>query len=113
MISAFGRDLIGVFGTTVSTTTSSFVLTNVANFQGVVVGAHITAATAIPADTYITAFDVPTGTITMSKAAAIPTSNLVVQIASGNITRTTEGISPNRVHTIQFKNFQTIHHHRN
>jgi len=105
-ISAFGRDLIGVFGTTVSTTTSSFVLTNVANFQGVVVGAHITAATAIPADTYITAFDVPTGTITMSKAAAIPTSNLVVQIASGNILRTTEGISPNRVHTIQFKNFR-------
>ena len=105
-ISAFGLNLIGVFGTTANTSTSSPVLTNVANFQGVVVGAHITAATAIPADTYILAFDATAGTITMSKAAAIPTTNLVVQIASGIIMSKTEGIAPNRVHTIQFKNFR-------
>ncbi|MBS1551636.1 MAG: T9SS type A sorting domain-containing protein [Bacteroidetes bacterium] len=105
-ISAFGLDLIGVFGTTANTSASSPVLTNVANFKGVVVGAHITAATAIPADTYILAFNATAGTITMSKAAAIPTTNLVIQIASGNIMSKTEGISPNRVHTIQFKNFR-------
>lgn len=105
-ISAFGQNLIGVFGTTANTTTSNPVLTNVANFKGVVVGAHITAATAIPADTYILAFDAVAGTITMSKAAAIPTTNLVIQIASGIIMSKTEGIAPNRVHTIQFKNFR-------
>ncbi|MBK7253437.1 MAG: hypothetical protein IPI04_05845 [Ignavibacteria bacterium] len=33
-ISAFGLNLIGVFGTTANTSTSSPVLTNVANFQG-------------------------------------------------------------------------------
>ncbi|MBK7255421.1 MAG: hypothetical protein IPI04_16290 [Ignavibacteria bacterium] len=105
-ISAFGLNLIGVFGTTANTSTSSPVLTNVTNFKGVVVGAHITAATAIPADTYILAFNTTAGTITMSKAAAIPTTNLVIQIASGSIISKTEGISPNRVHTIQFKNFR-------
>ncbi|MBK7253438.1 MAG: hypothetical protein IPI04_05850 [Ignavibacteria bacterium] len=42
----------------------------------------------------------------MSKAAAIPTTNLVVQIASGSIISKTEGVAPNRVHTIQFKNFR-------
>lgn len=105
-VSAFGQNLIGVFGTTANTAISSFVLTNVANFRGVVVGRHITAATAIPADTYITAFDEGAGTITMSKAAAIPTVNLVIQISAGSIVRSTEGTAPFRVHTIQFKNFR-------
>ncbi|MEO7356770.1 MAG: hypothetical protein ABIY50_04560 [Ignavibacteria bacterium] len=105
-VSALGLNLIGLFGTTANTSTSSFVLTNVANFKGVVVGAHITAATAIPADTYITAFNTGAGTITMSKAAAIPTAGLVVQISAGSIVRSTQGAAPFRVHTIQFKNFR-------
>ncbi len=106
-VSGFGLDLIGVFGTTVNTTTSSNVLTGVTNFKGVVAGRMITAATAIPANTFITSYNQVLGTITMSAAATgAPLSGLVVQIAAGSIIRSTEGVSPNRIHTIQWKNFR-------
>lgn len=106
-VSAFGLDLIGVFGTTIDFSGVTNVLSDVRNFRGVVVGAHITAATGIPADTYITAFDEGLGTITISNPTTdIIVNDLVVQIASGSIVSTTEGITPNRVHTIQFKNFR-------
>ncbi|MBS1517444.1 MAG: hypothetical protein JSS91_05095 [Bacteroidetes bacterium] len=106
-VSAFGLDLIGVFGTTIDFSGVTYVLSDVRNFQGVVIGAHITAATGIPADTYITAFDPGLGTITISKPTTdIIVNDLVVQIASGSIISKTEGVTPNRVHTIQFKNFR-------
>ena len=106
-ISAFGRNLIGVFGTTIDFSGVTNVLTDVRNFQGVVVGRHITAATGIPANTFITAFDEALGTITISNNTTdIIVNDLVVQIAAGSITRTTQGIAPNRVHIIQFKNFR-------
>ncbi|MEO8446656.1 MAG: T9SS type A sorting domain-containing protein [bacterium] len=105
-ISAFGRDLIGVFGTSVNTNGTN-VLTGVANFQGVIVGRQITAATAIPAGTIITAFDRNAGTITISAVTTgAPMQGLVVQIAAGSIIRKTEGISPHRIHIIQFQNFR-------
>ncbi len=107
VVSAFGLDMIGVFGTTIDFSGVTYILTDVRNFQGVKVGAHITAATGIPADTYITAFDQSAGTITMSKPTTdIIVNDLVVQIASGSITVKTEGAAPNRVHTIQYKNFR-------
>ena len=106
-VCAFGMDLIGVFGTTVNFTGSTFTLTNVANFKGVEAGRHITAATGIKANTFITSFDVNAGTITLSKATDdIIVTGLVVQIAAGSIVRSTEGTAPFRVHTIQFKNFR-------
>ncbi|MCB0728286.1 MAG: hypothetical protein KDD00_12540 [Ignavibacteriae bacterium] len=106
-VSAFGLDLIGVFGTTIDFSGVTYVLSDVRNFNGVVIGAHITAATGIPADTYITAFDTGAGTITLSKPTTdIIVNDLVVQIASGSIKVKTEGTSPNRIHTIQFKNFR-------
>jgi|GEM_PF-1635703 len=106
-ISAFGLDLIGVFGTTIDFSGVTNVLTDVRNFQGVVVGAHITAATGIPANTFITAFNTGLGTITISNNTTdIIVNDLVVQIASGSIISKTEGTAPNRVHTIQFKNFR-------
>ncbi len=106
-ISAFGLDLIGVFGTTVDFNGVTNVLTDVHNFQGVVVGAHITAATGIPANTFITAFDAGLGTITISNNTTdIIVNDLVVQISAGSIIRTTEGSVGNRIHTIQFKNFR-------
>jgi hypothetical protein len=106
-VSAFGTDLIGLFGTTVNFTGSVFTLTNVANFKGVEIGRHITAATGIKAATYITSFDENAGTITLSKATDdIIVTGLAVQIAAGSIVRSTTGSAPNRVHTIQFKNFR-------
>ena len=106
-VSAFGLDLIGVFGTTIDFSGVTNVLTDVRNFQGVVVGRHITAATGIPANTFITAMDQGLGTITISNNTTdIIVNDLVVQIASGSIQSTTEGISPDRVHIIQFKNFR-------
>jgi len=82
-ISAFGLDLIGLFGTTVNFYSTTFILTNVADFRGVIVGRHITAATGIKADTYITAFDTVARTITMSKPTDdIIVTGLVVQIAA-------------------------------
>jgi len=106
-ISAFGIDLIGVFGTTIDFSGVTNVLSDVRNFKGVVVGAHITAATGIPADTYITGFDEGLGTITISNPTTdIIVNDLVIQIASGSIVSKTEGITPNRVNTIQFKNFR-------
>lgn len=106
-ISAFGVNLIGVFGTTIDFSGVTNVLTDVRNFQGVVVGAHITAATGIPANTFITDFDEGLGTITISNPTTdIIVNDLVVQLASGSIVSTTEGVSPNRVHIIQFKNFR-------
>lgn len=106
-ISAFGLNLIGVFGTTIDFSGVTNILTDVKNFQGVVVGRHITAATGIPANTFITAFDPVLRTITISNNTTdIIVNDEVVQIASGSIVTTTEGISPNRVHTIQFTNFR-------
>ena len=106
-ISGFGLDLIGLFGTTVNFVSTTFTLTNVANFRGVEVGRHITAATGIKADTYITAFDTTLRTITISKPTDdIIATGLVIQIAAGSIVRSTEGTAPFRVHTIQFKNFR-------
>jgi len=106
-ISAFGLDLIGVFGTTIDFSGVTNVLTDVRNFQGVVVGRHITAATGIPANTFITAFDVGLGTITISNNTTdIIVNDLVVQIAAGSIVTKTEGTEPYRVHTIQFSNFR-------
>ncbi|MBK8983672.1 MAG: hypothetical protein IPM38_15485 [Ignavibacteria bacterium] len=106
-ISAFGLDMIGVFGTTIDFSGVTNTLTDVRNFEGVVIGSHITAATGIPANTFITAFDVGLGTITISNNTTdIIVNDLVVQIASGSIVSSTEGIFPNRVHTIQFKNFR-------
>ncbi|MEO8664407.1 MAG: T9SS type A sorting domain-containing protein [Ignavibacteria bacterium] len=106
-VSAFGRDLIGVFGTTADFSGVTNVLTDVRNFQGVVVGRHITAATGIPANTYITAFNKALGTITMSKNTTdIIVNDLVIQIASGSIVTKTEGTAPFRVQTIQFSNFR-------
>ena len=106
-ISAFGLDLIGLFGTTVNFYSTTFILTNVADFRGVIVGRHITAATGIKADTYITAFDTVARTITMSKPTDdIIVTGLVVQIAAGSIVRSTQGMAPFRVHTIQFNNFR-------
>jgi Secretion system C-terminal sorting domain len=106
-ISAFGLDLIGVFGTTIDFSGVTNVLTDVGNFQGVVVGRLITAATGIPANTFITAFDSTLRTITISNNTTdIIVNDLVVQIAAGSIMIKTEGTSPNQVHTIQFKNFR-------
>ncbi|MBK8549713.1 MAG: T9SS type A sorting domain-containing protein [Ignavibacteria bacterium] len=106
-VSAFSLDLIGVFGTTIDFSGVTNVLTDVQNFQGVVVGAHITAATGIPANTFITAFDAGLGTITISNNTTdIIVNNLVVQISGGMIIRSTEGTSPNRIHTIEWKNFR-------
>ncbi|MDQ3019382.1 MAG: T9SS type A sorting domain-containing protein [Bacteroidota bacterium] len=106
-ISAFGLDLIGVFGTTIDFNGVTNVLTDVRNFQGVVVGRHITAATGIPANTFITAFDVGLGTITISNNTTdIIVNDLVVQIAAGSIVRKTEGAVGSRIHTIQFTNFR-------
>ena len=106
-VSAFGMDLIGLFGTTVNFSGSTFTLTNVANFEGVVAGRHITAATGIKANTYIVSFDKVLGTITLSQATDdIIVTGLAVQIAAGSIVRSTEGTAPYRVHTIQFKNFR-------
>lgn len=106
-ISAFGMDLIGIFGTTIDFSGVTNVLTDVRNFQGVVVGRHITAATGIPANTFITAFDVGLGTITISNNTTdIIVNDLVVQIAAGTILSKTEGVAPNRVHIIEFKNFR-------
>ena len=106
-ISAFGLDMIGVFGTTIDFSGVTNTLTDVRNFEGVVVGRHITAATGIPANTFITAFDIGLGTITISNNTTdIIVNDLVIQIASGSIVSSTEGITPNRVHTIQFKDFR-------
>ena len=106
-VSAFGLDLIGVFGTTIDFSGVTNVLTDVRNFQGVVVGRHITAATGIPANTFITAMNQSLGTITISNNTTdIIVNDLVVQIASGSIESTTQGIFPDRVHIIQFKNFR-------
>ena len=106
-VSAFGLDLIGVFGTTIDFSGVTNVLTDVRNFQGVVVGRHITAATGIPANTFITAIDQSLGTITISNSTTdIIVNDLVIQIASGSIESTTQGIFPDRVHIIQFKNFR-------
>ncbi|MDZ4711772.1 MAG: T9SS type A sorting domain-containing protein [bacterium] len=105
-ISAFGRDLIGVFGTSVNTSGTN-VLTGVVNFEGVIIGRPITAATAIPAGTTIIGFDESARTITISAVTTgAPLLGLVVQIAAGSIIRKTEGISPNRIHIIQFQNFR-------
>jgi len=107
VVSAFGQNLIGVFGTTADFVSTTFILTNVANFKGVVAGRHITAATGIKADTYIVSFDTTLKTITLSKPTDdIIVTGLVIQIAAGSIVRSTEGTAPYRVHTIQFKNFR-------
>lgn len=106
-ISAFGLDMIGLFGTTIDFSGVTNVLTDVQNFKGVVVGRHITAATGIPANTFITAFDEGLGTITISNNTSdIIVNDLVVQIAAGSIVTKTEGTEPYRVHTIQFTNFR-------
>ncbi|HMS33717.1 MAG TPA: T9SS type A sorting domain-containing protein [Ignavibacteria bacterium] len=106
-VSAFGIDLIGVFGTTIDFSGVTNVLSDVRNFKGIVVGRHITAATGIPANTFITAMDTTLRTITISNFTTdIIVNDLVIQTASGSIESKTEGASPNRVHTIQFKNFR-------
>ena len=106
-VSAFGGNLIGVFGTTIDFSGVTNVLTDVRNFQGVEIGRMITAATGIPANTFITAFDTNLGTITISNNTTdIIVNDLVVQIAAGSITVKTEGITPYQIHTIQFKNFR-------
>ncbi len=106
-VSAFGLDLIGVFGTTIDFSGVTNVLTDVRNFDGIVVGRHITAATGIPANTFITAMDTTLRTITISNFTTdIIVNDLVIQTASGSIESTTEGVFPNRVHIIQFKNFR-------
>ena len=106
-ISAFGLDLIGVFGTTIDFSGVTNTLTDVRNFKGIVVGRHITAATGIPANTFITAMDTTLRTITISNSTTnIIVNDLVIQTASGSIESKTEGVFPNRVHIIQFKNFR-------
>ncbi|MBK9225963.1 MAG: hypothetical protein IPL67_02605 [Ignavibacteria bacterium] len=104
-VSAFGIDLIGLFGTNADRVAGSPVLSNVVSFAGVVTGRLITG-TGIPTSATITSFNSGSGTITMSAGATSTGNNEIIQIAAASIVRSTTGIEPFRVHIIQFKNFR-------
>ncbi len=103
--SAFGINLIGLFGTNADRIAGSNVLTNVTSFAGVVAGRLITG-TGIPTSAVIISFNINASTITISAGATSTGSNEIIQIAAASIVRSTQGISGNRVHIIQFKNFR-------
>jgi len=104
-VSAFGIDLIGLFGTNADRIAGSPVLSNVVSFAGVVAGRLITG-TGIAASSTIISFNTGAGTITMSAAATSSGNNEIIQIAAASIVRSTQGSAGNRVHIIQFKNFR-------
>ncbi len=104
-VSAFGIDLIGLFGTNADRIAGSPVLSNVVSFAGVVAGRLITG-TGIATSTTIISFDQGAGTILLSAGATSTGNNEIIQIAAGSIVRATTGLSGNKVHTIQFKNFR-------
>jgi len=104
-VSGFGINLIGIFGTTANRVAGSAVLSNVASFAGVVAGRLITG-TGIATSTSIVSFNSGAGTITMSVGATSTGNNEIIQIAAASIVRATQGLTGNRIHTIQFKNFR-------
>lgn len=106
-VSAFGIDLIGLFGTNADRSAGSPVLSNVVSFAGVVAGRLITG-TGIATSATIISFNQSAGTITMSAGATSTGNNEIIQIAAASIVRSTQGISGSRVHTIQFKTSDDI-----
>jgi hypothetical protein len=104
-VSAFGIDLIGLFGTNADRIAGSTVLSNVVSFAGVVSGRLITG-TGIATSATIISFNIAAGTITMSAGATSTGNNEIIQIAAASIVRSTQGTVGNRVHIIQFKNFR-------
>jgi hypothetical protein len=104
-VSAFGIDLIGLFGTNADRFAGSPLLSNVVSFAGVVAGRLITG-TGIAASATVVSFNQVAGTILMSAGATSTGNNEIIQIASGSIVRATTGSAGNKVHTIQFKNFR-------
>ncbi|MEO8211421.1 MAG: hypothetical protein ABI840_12755 [bacterium] len=104
-VSAFGIDLIGLFGTNADRIAGSNVLSNVVSFAGVVTGRLITG-TGIATSATITSFNSSLGTITMSAGATSTGNNEIIQIAAASIVRATNGLAGNKIHTIQFKNFR-------
>ncbi len=104
-VSAFGIDLIGLFGTNADRIAGSPVLSNVVSFAGVVAGRLITG-TGIATSATIVSFNTSAGTITMSAGATSTGNNEIIQIAAASIVRSTQGSAGNRVHIIQFKNFR-------
>ena len=104
-VSAFGIDLIGLFGTNADRVAGSPVLSNVLSFAGVVAGRLITGI-GIATSATIVSFNTGAGTITMSAGATSSGNNEIIQIAAASIVRSTQGSAGNRVHIIQFKNFR-------
>ena len=104
-VSAFGIDLIGLFGTNADRVAGSPVLSNVVSFAGVVAGRLITG-TGIATSATIISFNQSAGTITMSAGATSTGNNEIIQIAAASIVRSTQGTAGSKVHTIQFKNFR-------
>jgi len=104
-VSAFGIDLIGLFGTNADRVAGSPVLSNVVSFAGVVAGRLITG-TGIATSATIVSFNTGAGTITMSAGATSTGNNEIIQIAAASIVRSTQGPAGNRIHIIQFKNFR-------
>ncbi|MDQ3019124.1 MAG: hypothetical protein M3R36_00920 [Bacteroidota bacterium] len=104
-VSAFGINLIGLFGTNADRIAGSSVLTNVASFAGVVAGRLITG-TGIATSSTILSFNSISKTIIMSAVATSTGNNEIIQIAAASIVRATQGLAGNRIHTIQFKNFR-------
>ncbi|MCX6268967.1 MAG: choice-of-anchor J domain-containing protein [Bacteroidetes bacterium] len=104
-IAAIAADLDGRFTTTATRTLSSPILTAVGSFNGVVVGEEV-SGTGIPAGTTIVSFDAGAGTITLSANATAAGTAVTTVIYSGQIMTQTDGVTPNRVVTIQWRNFK-------
>lgn len=103
----FNAPTWGVYGGDADFTSGSNVLTNVTHFDGVVIGKEILSffGSNLPAGTTVTAVDPVAGTITVSNPSNSNFSGAGFLTIVGEIRTQTLGVSPNRIHVIQWKNF--------
>lgn len=99
-VSAFGRDLMGIYATSGDRTSGSNLISNVPNTSLCTVGAAIQGA-GIPAGTTIAAFTA--NSITLSAAATANSTGTYLSFTTGEIRTETLNSAPNRTFVIQFK----------
>ena len=99
-VSAFGRDLMGLYATSGDRTSGSNIITNVPNTTLCTVGAAIQGA-GIPAGSTITAFTA--NSITLSAATTASSTGTYLSFTTGTIRTEALGSAPNRIFVIQFK----------
>ena len=99
-VSAFGRDLMGIYATSGDRTSGSNIISNVPNTTLCVVGAAIQGA-GIPTGTTISAFTA--NSITLSAAATASSTGTYLSFVTGSIRAEALGSAPNRIFVIQFK----------